>query len=233
MAKFTPGPAVAAVSGSVGGTTFSRNTFGQYMRFRAVPVNPNTAAQTLQRDRIAFFAGAWRGLTQAQRDGWIQLAPSVQLVDALGQQYSPTGPGLYSSININRDLVGAAAVDTAPLIDSAPGFQAPVLVPDSGGGPPTITLNGTPSGETATNFFMIYATPPVSPGINFFKPGDYRFLGSEAGNVALPVDITTEYEAVYGQGWLTGAGNKISVKVVGLSDNGFRGTDTRVDALIL
>ena len=58
MALIKTGPAVAVISGSVGGTVFSRNKGGAYMRNRSIPVNPQSAAQVVVRAAMAFLTAA-------------------------------------------------------------------------------------------------------------------------------------------------------------------------------
>src|SRR5438876_229394 len=57
-------------SGSLAGQTSSRNRFGQYVRSRATPVNPNSVAQAAVRARQSNNAAAWRTITDTQRAGW-------------------------------------------------------------------------------------------------------------------------------------------------------------------
>lgn len=58
-------------SGSIGATVHSHNRFGQYIRARSVPVNPNTARQVIARNAARSIMIAWQNtLTQDQRDAW-------------------------------------------------------------------------------------------------------------------------------------------------------------------
>jgi len=60
-------------SGSYAQMTASRNRFGQYFRTRAVPVNPATPQQLVQRARLSTNAAGWRDLTDGERAGWLSL----------------------------------------------------------------------------------------------------------------------------------------------------------------
>ena len=110
----------APQSGSQAGTTASRNRFGQYLRTRAIPVNPASGAQGLVRARMAANSAAWRVLTGAQRAGWVDLGTSMVRSDSLGQSYSLQGNQAYASVNNNRVLSGLAPVSDAPALVTPP-----------------------------------------------------------------------------------------------------------------
>src|SRR6266487_1522274 len=103
-------------SGSEGGTTASRNRYGQYLRRRAVPVQPRTPAQLNQRARMTTNAAAWRTITDAQRAGWSDLGSQISRSDSLGQTYTLNGFGAYTSVNNNLLDAGDAALTDAPAI---------------------------------------------------------------------------------------------------------------------
>src|SRR5437773_235439 len=103
-------------SGSLRGDTHSRNRFGQYVRTRAIPVNPNTSAQGAARARLALNSAAWRSLTAAQRAAWSDLGLSMSRTDSLGQTINLTGIQSYCSVNGERLTAGDAVVSDAPAV---------------------------------------------------------------------------------------------------------------------
>lgn len=179
-------------SGSADGTTASRNRFGQYMRRRAVPVQPRTTAQLNQRARLTTNAAAWRALTDAQRAGWTSLGLLITRTDSLGQTYDLTGFGAYCSVNNNRLDAGDAAVSDAPAIVT----PADLLTA-------TITLTGA-------SFSIAYTATPLAAGVRLFirvSPqrsagrkfnGDYRLIAVTAAAAASPANILTAYTAKFG-----------------------------------
>ncbi len=115
--KFTSGLAVAALSGSEGGTTASRNKFGQYFRQKSQPVNPNTARQIAVRNVFSDLAFKWTNLlTQVQRDAWNLYGLSVVFKDSLGQDIFLTGFNHYVRTNTVGVGGAVARVDTGPTI---------------------------------------------------------------------------------------------------------------------
>ena len=104
-------------SGSIGGTVFSRNRFGAYIRARSVPVNPNTARQVVARNAARSISIAWQTvLTQAQRDAWNVYAANVSWTNKLGDTVNLTGLNHYLRSNSLRVQNGIARVDAAPVI---------------------------------------------------------------------------------------------------------------------
>lgn len=121
MALFTPGPAVSEVRGSSGGTVFSRNRFGAYLRGRTVPINPNTSRQVAARDRFNTLATAWRDvLTQGERDAWDTYAAETNWINVLGQVVNLTGLNHFVRSNNFRLIAAKAPLTAAPVIFGLP-----------------------------------------------------------------------------------------------------------------
>jgi len=195
-------------SGSVSGQTASRNRFGQYMRSRAIPVNPTSAAQGVVRARMAANSAAWRLLTPAQRAGWSDLGLSMVRSDSLGQSYSLQGNQAYASVNNNRLL------STLAVVADAPGIVTPVAVTTV-----TVTLSVTAfsivfaaTPLAAATYMAVFASPQRSAGRNF--EGDFRFIKLSAAAAASPLVFTSEYTAKFGVPVL---GNRIFLSVLTLS----------------
>jgi len=60
----------AVYTGSIGGTTYSRNASGAIARQRVKPTNPNTPAQSQNRSRFGGSSGSWGSVDAAQRAAW-------------------------------------------------------------------------------------------------------------------------------------------------------------------
>jgi hypothetical protein len=179
-------------SGSYQGITSSRNRFGQYVRTRAIPVQPRTPFQLNQRARLSTNAAAWRALTDGQRAGWLSLGLQIVRTDSLGQSYDLNGFGAYCSVNNNNLDAGNAAVSDAPALTT----PADLLTA-------TITL-------TAAAFSVAYTATPLAAGVRLFirvSPqrsagrkfeGDYRQIAVTAAAAASPANILAAYTARLG-----------------------------------
>lgn len=108
------GGLLAEARGSTGGTTFARNRYGAYTRNRTKPVDPGSAAQVLQRGRMAASVTNWRALTPAQRDTWNAKALNTLFTNRIGEPFHPTGANLFSRSDNLLALAGLAGVTDPP-----------------------------------------------------------------------------------------------------------------------
>lgn len=176
-------------SGSIAGSTSSRNRFGQYRRSRSTPVNPKSTKQGQVRARLALNAAAWRALTDVQRSGWESLGSQMVRTDALGQAYALTGFQAYCSVNNNNLAAGNTVVSDAPALQTPSGLATAV-----------ITLS-------ATVLSVAYTVTPLAAGVRLFSyvskqrnagrqyEGDLRLLSVSAAAAASPADLFSGYQA--------------------------------------
>lgn len=179
-------------SGSFAGQTSSRNQFGQYVRNRSTPVNPNSVPQAQVRSRMAGNASAWRALTDVQRAGWEALGLEISRTDSLGTTYNLNGFMAYCMVNNNKVAAGDAAVSAAPA----------VVVPTN-----IITLTPT---LTSAAFSLAYTTTPLAAGTRMFTfcspmrsagrsfENDYRLISVTAAAAASPNNVFAAYQARLG-----------------------------------
>lgn len=209
-------------SGSEGGNTASRNRFGQYMRRRAVPVQPRTPAQLNQRARMTTNAAAWRTLTDAQRAGWLSLGLMMTRTDSLGQSYDLNGFLAYCSVNNNKLDAGDAAVSDAPAIVTPADLLTATI---------TLTAVAFSVAYTATplaagNRLFIFASPQRSAGVKF--NGDYRLIAVTAAAAASPNNLLAAYTAKFG---VPVVGNRIFLNLETYS-GGFKGSPLSVSQVV-
>ncbi len=229
MAKIQFGIAISDARGSIGGVTFARNRNGAYARRKTNPVNPNTIAQQERRDQIADMSQLWREMSDGERDGFTVLGAQIIRVNSLGNNYSLTGLQAFQSINQNRFSSGQSAISTAPVLDNPVNVTSIAIA--TAGGTAELTILPLP---VAASRNYIYATPPLSAGKSFFPPSAYRLIRVQSGVLAAnPLDITTDYEAVFGAGILSSAIDaKISVLLKPISTNYIAGATLRADSII-
>jgi len=229
MAKVVFGNGVSSISGSIAGNTYSRNRFGPYIRTRALPVNPNTAAQQLARSRFSTVSAQWRQLTEGQRATWEVAGTELFNSNPLGFPAPLSGAQAFAAYNNINLLIGNSITTTAPAVDKSAEITAAVLTLDTGG-PALVELDSITGEAITDNPILVYASAPVSAGRSFFRKSDYRFIGSLNEN-AQPFDLTTEYAALFGSITSALVGQKTSFLLRGLSGNGWLGTTFRVDGV--
>lgn len=182
-------------SGSHAGVTHSRNRYGQYVRSRATPVNPNTSAQVVARAYLQTASAGWRALTQAQRDAWDTYAATKPRTNSLGQTYYLTGAqtyvgyyGLYSQAGLTVLVIPPTSGPATPLATLTITMDDPD-VPDC-----DAAFTATPLAAGVK--LMLETTPMVSAGRQYLQ--DYRLLVTSAAAAASPLAFETQYVARFG-----------------------------------
>lgn len=189
-------------SGSVQNLTYSRNRFGQYVRGRAIPVNPGSSFQVAVRTRMSTNASAWRLLTASQRVAWADFGAMITRTDSLGQSYTLNGFMAYCSVNNNR-LAAGDAVISDPLIYTEPAALL-TLTPTLTSAAFSLAYTTTPLPAGVRAFF--YCSPQRTAGRSF--EGDTRLITVTAAAAASPANVLAAYTARFG---VPVTGNRITI----------------------
>lgn len=209
FAKMTPGAIVSEVRNKIAATVFTKNRYGAAIRNRTTPINRRSTGQTEARQQLSSFSSGWRGLTQAQRDGWNSAAANFPQQDNLGQTIYLTGAQLYNRCNLNLQLIGEAPIVDAPSPTSFDVLAITGLTMTADDG--VISLAFTPT--VPAGFAMVVrATAPFSAGKEFVSQSKFRFIAEIAAAATSPQLLTASYPLVFGA--ITGAaGQKIAVEI--------------------
>lgn len=180
-------------SGSQANTVASRNRFGQYLRTRAIPTNPNSIGQSLARTTMATLASLWGNIKPSERLAWEDCARRFPKTDSLGQTIVLSGFQQFIRSNSALTFVGASGTGLVPLPDTP--FSATNIQP-------------TVSTVATKTFDINYVVPPVgqfividtsgqlSAGIAFCS--DYRNLAIQSHGSIAPAEELAKYENKYG-----------------------------------
>jgi hypothetical protein len=176
MALFLPGPVVADVRGSVGGTTFSRNRYGAIMRGRVTPVNPQTARQEAARTIMADLSQRWQNvLTAAQRGAWETHAAAISFTNKIGQSINLSGMAMYLRSNAAILAAGGVVVDDGPEALTLPGAD-PSFAVSASVAAGVLSIEFDPALDwniTDLGWLSVYMHQPKGPSINYFG-GPFR-----------------------------------------------------------
>ena len=228
FAKFTPGAIISEIRNKIAATVFSKNGAGAIIRNRITPINRRTTLQTNQRQLLASLSSAWRGLTQAQRDGWNNAGPNFPQTDSLGQTVILTGEQLYVRSNANLVMISQSQITDAPAPTSFAilAMGATVLTAAA------FTQAYTPTPVPAGFSLVFRATRPLSPGKTFIGKSEYRFIQFEAAAAVSPADLDAAYELIFGD--KTGqVGQRVGVESFLIEDSsGLAGIPVATTALI-
>ena len=171
------------MSGSVAGNTHARNRFGNYIRARTKPINPNTARQIAVRATLAFLTTRWaEELTGVIRYAWNQYAQNVAMKNKLGETVFLTGFNHYIRSNSILKTQGLALVDAAPITFELPAEDPSFAVALSEGSQQiTVTYDAAMTWNNEDGGFLhIFQGQPQNTQREFFG-GPWRFVGHVSG----------------------------------------------------
>lgn len=205
MALVKFGGGITQMSGSIAGNTFARNRYGNYVRTRTKPVNPNSTAQGVARSAVGLLVQRWRvTVTPTQRIAWQSYANAIAMKNKLGETTYLSGFNHYIRSNSYKAYTGEALIDTAPTVLALP-EKDPTMSIVVGVATQQITVSfddSLPWASEAGGLLIIYMGQPQNPTRNFFagpwKYG-YRIEGESPGPRVSPGLITCPFAAVLGQ----------------------------------
>lgn len=175
-------------SGAIGGSVYSHNRYGAYIRARSVPVNPNSDRQVAVRGFLQAIAIAWNNtLTQDQRDAWEVYSANVTWRNKLGDMVHLTGLAHYIRCNSPRLLCGLARIDDAPTtLTIATAEQALVVTGSEASQQFSMAYDDAAEWcDEDGGFQAIYMGLPKNPSTQFFN-GPWRFVSVILGDAASP-----------------------------------------------
>jgi len=201
MAQVKYGGGVVQISGSIAGSVFARNRFGNYIRPRTKPVNPNSAGQVLIRSILAGLAQKWHQvLTPAERIAWATYAAAVAMKNRLGETIYLTGFNHYIRSNSIRQQFGYPTGDAGPtelsLPEKDPTFAVTASVATQ---MLSITFNASlPWYAVQYSIIAVYMGQPQLATRNFFG-GPWKKAGKVLNSDSSPLDIAAPMTLVLGQ----------------------------------
>jgi len=192
-------------SGSIGSTVYSRNRFGQYIRARAIPVNPNTTRQATIRAYMSYLTEYWQSsLTQAQRDAWDVYGLNVNMSTQPWSYKYLTGFQQFNRSNIPRLQAALAQVDDGPVVFNKAYTETSLSATASEATQQLTVAFNDQGGWVGTDEtgLLIQVGKPVNGGIKFFG-GPFRYAdvvkGDGAAAPTSPATITSPWPIAEGQ----------------------------------
>lgn len=160
------------IRGKIGGKVYSRNGAGAYVRKYVKPVNKNSSGQQEARNNFSSISGAFRTLTEGERQTFVDMAPFYKRTDSVGNLVQPTAAQLFA--RINGKLLQNGVISLQNLTKTCP---APVEVPNVQRTSPQISLSSSifvtntifadGSSVVPDNCMLVVSvTPAISFGIN-------------------------------------------------------------------
>jgi hypothetical protein len=201
MALVKYGAGIIQASGSIAGTTFARNRFGNYMRARTKPVDPHSTRQAETRNIFAYLANYWSStLTAAQRTAWATYAAAVSVNNRLGESVYLTGFNMFLRSNtvamlIDRDIIADGPAELV-LPSTDPTFE---ITADATTQKISIAFDDGADwlSDTEANM-VIFMGEPQGATRNFFA-GPFKYADALAQDATSPAEIDPPYTLVAGQ----------------------------------
>lgn len=221
MANFKPGPIIADIRGSIGGTCFSRGGGGHIVRNAPKPCNPRSPAQGRRRAVLAYLSQYWsKTLSSINRTGWNDYAAGTAWTNKVGTSAVISGMAAFVRLN---SLIFLARVPTVehPAGNAWPIREAAPLMLGHAGTPSfAITADGAdnhihlleptvPFLKANNDHFMVFFTHGCT-NVGRTRPGGQRryvgYLEGSAGAAPVfPYVMTSPFNFENGQNvYLTG-----------------------------
>lgn len=194
MALVKYGGGIIQMSGSIAGTVFARNRYGNYARARTVPTNPATDRQESIRAAVASLSQRWADtVTAVQRTAWNLYGNSVNMKNRLGETVHMSGYNHYIRSNSVLLQIGETPIDAGPVIFELP-EQDPTFAFTGSEATQTLSFvfdNALAWANEVGGFLVKYQGSPQNAQRNFFG-GPYRYIGTIDGAVSPPTSPDDE-----------------------------------------
>ena len=189
MAIIIPGAMVSQASGRIGGTIFSRNRGGAYVRNGSIPTTVTTPFAQLIKSVTAAQSQAWAGLDAAVQEQWREWATQNPVINRLGQSRTLSGHQAFVQINGRLVYAGFAALVSPPIGEApAPFVPGTVTFVDA---PLSLKVAFTPTPATTGVAVQCYAFLANSPGVSYVR-NRLALVTTSAAAAATPLDIAQD-----------------------------------------
>lgn len=206
MALVKFGGGIVQMSGSIAGTTFARNRFGNYARARTKPINPKSARQCGARIMIMMLAEQWREdpMTAAKREAWETFANAIAWNNKLGESIKLSGYNHFIRSNAALLAAGGTMVTDGPTILSLPpGDELFVGTASAATQKISVVFDDAKDWAKETGAFLSVQMGEPKPASRNFFGGPWRFAGAIPGvdttGVSSPADIDPGFVLVEDQ----------------------------------
>ena len=195
MAIIIPGAMVSQASGRIGGTIFSRNRGGAYVRNGSIPTTVTTRFAQLIKSVTAALSQAWAGLDAEVQEQWREWASQNPVINRLGQSRTLSGHQAFVKINARLVYAGFGAVESPPIGEAPEAFvPGEVTFVDE---PLALTVAFSPTPAPAGVAVQCYAYLANSPGVSYVR-NRLALVTTSAAAAATPLHIAQDVEDRFG-----------------------------------
>lgn len=190
---------VSGLKGSIGGVTFQGSSTGNMVKTKPYKVNPAIITPSgIQphfnaKQMIAAVSRKWRTLTSEQRNSWALGASDYPAYNKFGEAYTPSAFQVFMTLNIKTFNYIGTFISTCPTPAEIPPVPSTVI-DGSIGGEMQLTLGELPP---ENYLLLMWATKIFQPG-KVPQKSDYKLIGQISHGDTNPLDITYNWEEVFG-----------------------------------
>jgi len=196
MAKILLGGNVSQISGSVGGTVYSRNRYGAYERSRVHPTRVTSKPASDAKTILSGVSGAWAGLAEDYKAAWRQYAVNNPIMDRVGMRQALDGHAMFVKVNA-RLLAAKQDALTLPVMGEMPGpISTAELTAHSVDS--ALSLAFGEAALTASQMLQVWGCVVDSAGKSYVDNLLRCFFYSEL-EAASPVDLLDAWVARFGE----------------------------------
>jgi len=188
MALVKYGGGVIQMAGSIAGNTYARNRYGNYVRARTKPTNPNYPGQQEVRAAVAWLVDHWsQTLTADQRTAWCDYAAKTTRLNRLGESMRLSGFNDFIRSNAIRKRAADTIIVAGPTIFEVPAHDPTfTFTCDEASQQITPTFDNTMGwANEADGHLYLFCGAPQNPQRNFFA-GPWKYLGTVDGDAITP-----------------------------------------------
>ena len=180
-------------TGSIGGTTYQKNSSGSIARQRTTGRKFATQKQAIARQTQNKFLYMWQGLTITEKTSWNDYATLYTKINKYGLTKKLTGWNWFESTNYNLILAGMTPITTAPthtIPTSVPIFTLTITST-------SITIDFSPTFNPTNQSLIINSTPPITTTSKAINNKSIFTKIKQGGNYS-SINIISEWETTHG-----------------------------------
>lgn len=194
MAKFSPSFLISQISGKVGGIVFTPGNNSATVRgkkYKTARFNQNTS---LIKSFTPSLISNFNSLSESIRKGWQDRRILFPQTDRFGRKFFLSGQTLYVKANIYRLLSFGPLNNDPPELFNYPTFAGYELILDPG----QFEFAFSEPLPMINDFVFIYATRPLSPGIQNPSLKLFKFVSVQSIQPASSIEFTSQYTSKFG-----------------------------------
>lgn len=196
MALFKPGVAISQASGRVGGTIFSHNRGGMYMRNGTKPKVVTSAEAQLQKSIVSISSRAWGALLSKERAAWKTWSYENPVTNRLGESRILSGAQCFNQINTRLLRADAPAITLPPI--GGPPIAVATFSAAADASAHTILLTFSDTPVPADTAYWVWGCVVNSEAVQYYQ-NRLVLVAQLAAATATGADIGATWEARFGQ----------------------------------